>query len=842
MLRNKIFYLVSGVILITACNKNRLLVETKELNQNWEFRQNECDVWNRATVPGCVHTDLISAGIINDPFFRLNEDSVQWVGKKDWVYRTTFNIDEPDLCNQAINLVFEGLDTHASVTLNGEEILNADNMFLKWEVPVKKYLKTGTNKIEIYFKSAEGYNTEKASEIQYKLPEDERVHSRKAPYQFGWDWGPRLITAGIWRPVYLQLWNNSRIDNIFFSAKNISTEKAVYNAQIEIEALQSGSAEIVLSATEKNIKTRRKKVELKEGLNTMNMEFDIVNPELWWPNGMGKPNLYNINISLFTQGGFHTLNEKIGVRTIELKQIDDEQGKSFEFHVNGIPVFSKGANYIPLESFPSRLTAHDYKNAINDAVKANFNMLRVWGGGIYENKIFYNLCDENGIMVWQDFMFACAMYPGDEPFLNNVKKEITHNVKRLRNHPSLVLWCGNNEIRNGWYDWGWQKSLGYSAKDSLEVWGNYEKIFHKIIPDVLAKEDPTRQYWPSSPLYGWGHKESTTTGDNHYWGVWWGKEPFEMYQKKVSRFMSEFGFQSFPSWETILTFTNPEDRHLWSPVMRKHQKHPTGNETINEYLKRWYPEPKDFESYVYVSQVLQAEGVLIGIAAHRQAMPYSMGTLYWQFNDCWPAASWSSRDYYGNWKAMHYYARKAYSNLFISSKEENGNLNIYITSDLTEISNNQIVITLYDFNGIEIYSFKNDIEVKPGSQIVFKRNIESITGNQSLKNCVVKTELLNNKKIIADNYFYFDKVRNLDLKPVNIKTNVLKTENGYEVTFSSDYLAKSVFVSLPGITGWWSDNFFDIIPGNFKKVHFETGGEISDITDRIKIISMADAF
>lgn len=818
------------------------MIQKRELHQNWEFRQSDKQEWMPAHVPGCVHTDLMAAGIIEDPFYRSNEDSVQWISKKDWVYRTTFTLSAEELRIPGIDLVFEGLDTHASVTINGIEILKASNMFRTWEVPVKNILKAGQNTIEIYFRSPEDYNLEKAAELSYVLPEDERVHSRKAPYHFGWDWGPRLITSGIWRPVYLQFWNETRIENLFIYAQSVSTQKAVYNAQIEIKAINAGKARIDLSSPDKKFNTRKKNIDLKEGLNTFTLDFEIDHPELWWPNGMGNPSLYNINIELTTNKGTQNQTARFGVRTIELVQTPDEHGSSFEFHVNGIPVFAKGANYIPLESFLTRLTENDYKKAIDDAVKANYNMLRVWGGGIYEDQLFYNLCDENGIMVWQDFMFACAMYPGDEPFLENVRHEVTENVRRLRNHTSIALWCGNNEIHNGWFDWGWQKALGYSPLDSIEVWSHYQKIFHQIIPNVLAQHDTTRQYWPSSPSYGWGHKESTTMGDNHYWGVWWGKEPFEMYRKKVSRFMSEFGFQSFPSWETIHKFTKPEDRNLWSSVMRTHQKHPTGNQTINEYLKRWYPEPKDFESYVYVSQILQAEGMMIGIAAHRQAMPYSMGTLYWQFNDCWPVASWSSRDYYGNWKAMHYYMRKAYANLFLSPVEESAEFKLYLVSDLPETSKGELILTLFNFDGTVIKTSKHSVEIKPNSQLVYQKSIDQILDGHSPGHCVLKAELTQNGNIVADNHHFFEQPRKLNLKPVNMIRSVIKSDKGYKVTLSVDYLARHVYLNIENTHGWWSDNFFDLIPGNSKTVFFETSEDINDFENKLKVTSLIDAF
>ncbi|WP_026473621.1 beta-mannosidase [Alkaliflexus imshenetskii] len=841
---SRYFFLFSAIALtlLTGCSKQQLLTETRELHSNWEFRQADKTVWLPASVPGCVHTDLMAAGLIDDPFFRSNEDSVQWIGEKDWVYRSSFNISRADLATPRIDLVFEGLDTHAKVKLNGQAILAADNMFRTWTTEVKELLTEGENSLEIHFRSPQQYNEEKAAELSYVLPEDERVHSRKAQYQFGWDWGPKLVTSGIWRPVYLQLHKGPHMRDLFVRAQEITNAKATYLASLEVDAIESGKAIVTISSPTNKFKKETKTIHLNKGNNEVALQFAINNPELWWPNGMGNQPLYDVDITLKSNQGTQTIRKRIGVRTIELVQTPDQYGSSFEFHVNGIPFFAKGANFIPLESFPSRLTYKDYEDAIVDAVKANYNMLRIWGGGIYEDDAFYDLCDEHGILVWQDFMFACAMYPGDEPFLNNVREEVMQVVKKLRNHTSIALWCGNNEIQNGWFDWGWQNKFGYSAQDSLEVWGHYEKVFHEIIPQILEKEDPTRQYWPSSPSYGWGHKEATTMGDNHYWGVWWGKEPFEMYRKRVSRFMSEFGFQSFPDWSTIKTFTLPEDRHLWSSVMRTHQKHPIGNETIDEYMKRWYPEPKDFESYVYVSQILQAEGMMIGIAAHRQAMPYSMGTLYWQFNDCWPVASWSSRDYYGNWKAMHYYVRKAFDNLFLSPLEENGQLSLFLISDLTESSAAEMKISLFDFEGNRLKEIVKPIEIKTNSHLVFESPVKELLAGASAKSSVMKAELMQNGSLLADCHHFFDLPKNLALKPVVVEAKTEKSAKGYEVTVSADYLARHVLLSVDGVSGWWSNNYFDLIPGESQTVTFETNESIADFEKRLRIVSLADAF
>lgn len=846
--KQKLSYLLIVVcmaVMTFGCQKQntRLLVHKEYIHQGWSFVQADKSEKMPAEVPGVVHTDLLNNGIIGDPFYRSNEKELQWINEKDWIYETYFHINVNQRTADQLNLVFEGLDTHAKVYVNDQEVLRADNMFRTWRVNIKDLVKEGENHLKVYFRSPESYNKEQAEKLAYSLPEDERVHSRKAPYHFGWDWGPKFLTAGIWRPVYIESYSTAKINNVFLVQQELNEKKAVVKAEVNLNATKKGKATIKVSSLDNSFKSVELSVELQEGVQSKNLEFEIDNPKLWWSYGLGDAHLYPVSIELMTVNGTDKIEERIGLRTVELVQQDDEFGRSFFFRLNGVPVFAKGANYIPSESFLTRVDDAIYERTIKDAVKANFNMLRVWGGGIYENKKFYDLCDENGIMVWQDFMFACAMYPGDEAFMTTVREEAVQNVERLRNHPSIVLWCGNNEIYNGWQDWGWQKSRGYSSQDSAKIYNDYDRLFHKLLPEVLAEKDPTRAYWPSSPSYGWGHKESTTTGDNHYWGVWWGKEPFEMYKKKVSRFMSEFGFQSFPDMNTINSFSKPEDHDLASDVMRTHQKHPIGNQTIEEYMLRDYRQPKDFESFVYVSQVLQAEGMMTGIAAHRQAMPYSMGTLYWQFNDCWPVVSWASVDYYGRWKAMHYYVRKAYDNLFLSTDQVNDQLNIYLVSDLLKDTSGELKLTLIDFTGKVLNEASIDVTTKGNiSTKIYNEKISHILKGADRKSVVLKIELMYGDKVLADNLHYFTKPKHLKLAKPTINTKVEKAAKGYIVTLKSNQLAKNIYLNTNDVKGWWSNNYFDLLPNRDVVVYFETTDTGSDLATQLSIQSLVDSY
>lgn len=542
------------------------------LKNGWQFRQEKTVKWNAATVPGEVHTDLLNNKLIPDPFFRDNEKKLQWIEKKNWEYKTSFQVTPEALKKKNAALVFDGLDTYATVYLNGKQILKANNMFRQWRVDVKKYLNPGTNKLVVVFLSAQNVVDLLAKkDLPFVIPDNPRLYVRKAQYHFGWDWGPKFTTCGIWKEVRLET-------------------------------------------------------------------FDEKTPE--------KPYVLN--------------------RKIELVQQPDSLGKSFYFKIDDKPVYMKGANYIPSDAFLSRVTKKDYEKIVLSAKDANMNMLRVWGGGIYEDDYFYDLCDKYGINVWQDFMFAGTMVPGDKAFFDNVKEEVQYQVKRLRHHPSIVLWCGNNESDEAFKNWGWQKSMNMSKQDSTRLWKDYVRLFQDSIPKWVKEVDDKRPYISSSPLFGWGRKQSITEGDSHYWGTWWGLEDIEVVKNKTGRFVSEYGMQAMPNYSSIEKFTLPEDRHLFSDVLKAHQKAGNGFTKLNSYLNRYFIDSTKVknmkvEDYSYLTQCLQYYSLKNIIGIHRSKAPYNMGTLVWQLNDCWPVASWSVTDYYNRQpKAAWYAMREAY--------------------------------------------------------------------------------------------------------------------------------------------------------------------------------------
>lgn len=506
-----------GVLLFALVHFSVVAQKTTiELHSNWNFKEVGTSKWFPASVPGEIHTDLLNNKQIEDPYFGTNEEKLQWIEKKDWEYSTTFTVTSVLLKKKNINLVFDGLDTFATVYLNGQEILVANNMFRQWKVEVKNSLRLGENTLRVVFESAQNKADAMAkNDLPFVIPDNPRAYIRKAQFHFGWDWGPKFTTCGIWKAVRLEA-------------------------------------------------------------------FDVLPIE--------KPYVLD--------------------RKIELVQEEDKHGKSFYFKIDGKPVYMKGANYIPSDAFQSRVTKKEYEKVIKMAKEANMNMLRVWGGGIYEDDYFYDLCDKNGINVWQDFMFAGTMVPGDKDFFDNVREEVKYQVKRLRHHPSIVAWCGNNEIDEAFHHWGWQKSFTISKKDSTKLWHDYVRLFQDSIPKWVKEVDGKRPYISTSPVYGWGNEKSITHGDSHYWGTWWGLQDLEITEQKTGRFVSEYGMQAMPNYNTIEKITAPQDRFLYSDVIKSHQKAGKGFEKLNSYLNRYFIDSTqikkmNIKDYTYLTQCLQ---------------------------------------------------------------------------------------------------------------------------------------------------------------------------------------------------------------------------------------------
>lgn len=798
------------IFICFSCQPKHDIPQTMELNSGWQFKKVGDTIWQSATVPGNVHSDLRDHNLIEDPFIGDNEKDVQWISETDWEYKTTFLLDELTLQKKNIELNFEGLDTYASVYLNDSLILKANNAFREWKVDVKPLLKP-ENELRLVFESTSKYEVVEKAKLAYELPEGNRIFTRKAQFQYGWDWGPKLNTIGIWRPIKLIAWTDFKIDEL--DIQQVTLNDSIADLTIEIGTLSNVELDKKLTYevyVNQRLKSRSNYV--FKGYSWVE-KIQIENPKRWWPHNLGEPYLYAIKVIVKDQNKIlDSISIKKGLRTIELVTAKDSSGESFYFKVNDVPVYAKGANYIPQHSLQNKVTNGDYEKLVNDVVDANMNMLRVWGGGIYENDIFYDLCDEKGILVWQDFMFACAMYPGDKDFLENVKQEAIGNIKRLRHHASIALWCGNNENSEGWRRWGWQADRSEEEKE--EIWANYLKLFDSILPNTVASLTDTN-YWETSPKYGRGNPKYKSEGDAHDWWIWHDGYPFEHLEKNVPRFMSEFGFQSFPSYEAIRYINQNDSIDIASEGFKNHQKHTRGFQIIDDYMKRDFPVPNGSEDYVYMSQLLQAYGITKGIEAQRRAKPYNMGTLFWQLNDCWPAVSWSSIDYFGNWKALQYKAKRSFENVLMSSTVENNILKTWVINDDLESKKGLLSMQLIDFKGNVIWQDSKAIKVNSNSSAIkFQLDLGTIQFNKHESVLVLRFKN-------ETSYFYFVKPKNLELNQEDIQKQITPTKGGFNIELSSKILQKDVFL-FSKAKGHFSDNFFDLLPNETITIHFKT--------------------
>ena len=664
----KSIFLGFFIIVFCSCSRNdcNQSYEVIELNEGWSFSELGENDFRSATVPGSVHMDLLANEIIDNPFFERNELNLQWIEKKNWIYKTKILIDDPHLFKKNLMLRFNGLDTYAKVYLNNSLILSANNMFRSWEIEIQDLIQLGENELKLVFTSPLNENEQLVNEYPYALPSGNEPSyiatktgnfTRKAAYQFGWDWGPRFVTMGIWKPIELISWSDAKIEDAYTITKNINKGVASLETNITLEVKTPGNYRI-------RIDTFEILKHYDKGIHNLKHQFKIFNPKLWWANNMGEPYLYEETISLIRkEEKIHEKKNSFGVRTIEFINEPDSIGTSFYFKLNDSTIFIKGANYIPQDVFLSRVSIEKYQQLIIAAKEANFNMIRVWGGGIYERDIFYELCDKFGILVWQDFMFSGSLYPNEIEFKKNIKEEVRENIIRLRRHPCIAIWCGNNEIEVAWENWGWQKQFGYTNSDSITIWKNYFDIFRKLIPEQISELDPLRSYIPTSPLSNWGEKENFNHSSMHYWGVWHGKEPFENFENNIGRFMVEYGFQSFPKLSSLKMVMNDSSLYLESLAMKHRQKSYIGNQLIQSHINQYFPNPKNFNEFIILSQKTQAIGLEMAINSHMNKSPHCMGTLFWQFNDCWPGPSWSVIDYYGNKKDAYLSVKNAFKSI-----------------------------------------------------------------------------------------------------------------------------------------------------------------------------------
>lgn len=811
-----------------------------DLNGEWEFKvcsesfipdelKRKLFNWQVAFVPGVVHLDLLRSGLIPDPFFETNENLVQWVDKVDWVYRKRFTVDFDFSDFHSVKLTFEGLDTVGTVKLNGLEIGSFENMFISYSFDVKGNLNQGENEVEVVFKAPTFVAKELENKYGRLLVElaSHRVYLRKAQYSFGWDWGPILTTSGIWKPVYIEFLKFARIKNVWFKTVSISSSKADIFTEIEIEKFTGDDIDLVLTVLSEGEKIYERKFVQKGGDRVRGHRFEIYEPRLWFPSGYGEQALYNAVVEIFKGGELiDRVEKKFGIRTVRLIQEKDEDGESFIFEVNGEKIFCKGANWIPADSFLPRVRKDDYDKLLEMAKEANLNMLRVWGGGIYEDDYFYEKCDELGIMIWQDFMFACASYPEFQEFIENVKNEAIQVVKCLRNHPSIVIWCGNNEN-----EWIWVDKTGKSPDEMPGA-----SIFNEILPSVCDSYDGTRPYWRSSP-WGKNYPNSETDGNHHQWKVWSGWLDYKNYEFVKARFITEFGFQSPPHVKTLNEVIKPENRDFNSPSIHHRNKQVEGIERLFRFLIAHHKVVSDFEELIYRMQLNQAEAIKFAVENWRVRKFKTSGTIFWQWNDPWPVISWSAIDYKRRPKALYFFAKKFFSPVLLVIKKVEDRAQIFIVNDLLNpISCGVIIKTMTTRGEVKFFS-KFNASVR-GNDVALALDVPlSELKVEDFKTDYIYAKLEVDGSVIAENSLYLTEPKFLKLKNPGLRYKLIKSdEETLTLRITSSGLAKSVFINFEnGDDIWLSDNFFDVHPSATVEIKVKSNKSVAELLRSLRI-------
>lgn len=778
---------------------------TKTLNGDWLFKQCDEEKWLGATVPGCNFLDLMDNGIIEDPFIGLNEHKVSWVGEKDFEYKRTFFIDEGELESDEVLLCAKALDTVCDVFINGKKAFSEDNCFVEHRYDIKSLLKLGENEIRICFHSPVNYVKEKYKACHTPINSNGQngiVHIRKPQCHFGWDWGPVLPLSGITDDIYLDFVKGARLDSFVVNADYVD-EKGIVDVKTEYKAFLDTECEITLLSPSGE---EQKQI-------GANAHFVIDDPELWWTYDLSDKKeqpLYTVSIKLVSNGVTACeKSKKIGIRHLELNTELDGYGKNFQFRLNGVPVFAKGANYIPPDSFITRFTKDKLDYLLDAFQFSNMNVLRVWGGGYYASDDIYDECDKRGIMIWQDFMFACQAYPFfDDDFLINVKREIAYNTERICSHPSLALWCGNNEIEDMHMAWvNMPKYISWT-----------EKFFYHILENEIRKLDTHTSFTPGSPI-GKSHNEGVfadNVGDTHLWGVWHGLKPMDYYRRRMTRFCSEFGFESLPDMNAIRIFAESKDYDLNSKVFLSHQKCMNGNDKMVYYIAGRFDLPKHFRDYVYLSQVTQLECIADATEHWRRNKGRCNGSMYWQFNDCWGVCSWSSIDYYGNYKALQYGAKHFNEPLTVSFEDSKNGVKVFVLNDYREKQSVRLEISLFDFERGIVKTVEHNID-KLEMRTSFDVPDEWLNSCDKRRNGLVAT-LYKNGEIVSRKTLLLDKEKKLALPKAKLKTRIEVCGSDLTLKIKSDSFARLVKAECSSTHLPFSDNFFDLLPNEEKTI------------------------
>jgi len=845
------------------------------LEASWRFRQAASSDqrghdagaadWRPATVPGSVHTDLFAAHVIPDPYVGAAEAGLQWIGLADWEYDGRFDVDAGTLRRRHAALVLEGLDTFADVSLNGHPLLHADNAHRTWRVPVDGLLRATGNTLRIVFHSPIRQLLPQVQAMPHKIagnypspygdePADAMVGNfvRKPAYHFGWDWGPRYVTAGIWRPVRLESWDGLRIDDFVVQTRSLDARRAELDLQLSVDSDEAQQARVevdVIDPDGRRVDTLQRDVALKAGGNALSLPGVLEQPRRWWPAGYGEQARYRFLARLIDAHGQVLRSERrTGLRTVELRREQDlVGGQGFAFVINGVPVFAKGANVIPFEAFPARVTRERLRHDLQAARDANMNMLRNWGGGYYESDDFFDIADELGLMVWQDFMFGGGMQPGYDPaFRANVVAEARDNVRRLRHHPSIVLWNGNNEEETAWKDWGHGRGLGAADPAfAAKVWQGYVDLFGNDLRKVVAEDGLGVPYWSSSPSNDLDSRANDSRrGDKHYWDVWGGPAlPVTGYLHETPRFMSEYGLQAWPRQSTVDAFARRDEQQVDAPVIQAHQKFMAGkgNERLLHYIGMEYGTPRSFADFIYLGQVVQAEGIELAALHHRASRPYTMGSLYWQLNDVWPGASWSSIDYFGNWKALHFHARRFFADVAVAALRDEGSTRLSLLNDGREALPAQWRVRVLDVGGRRLHEQSQAVSVPAMSAL----EVQDFADAQLLhgadpRRSVAVFELLRDGKVLARRLVHFVPAREQALAAGQLQGGLRAEGDHFRLSLQARGLVRAVWIDFGDVAANVEDNAFDLLPGETRALVVRSGADLPTLRAALHLQTLGD--
>lgn len=865
------FRLWQAALLLALCGLVGI-ASAAPLRAQWSFRllpgdaqlqaHPGLDAWRPAQVPGSVHTDLLAAGVIGDPYVGAAEAGLQWIGLADWEYRVRFDVDAETLARPHAELRFDGLDTFAEVSLNGAPLLDADNAHRTWRARVDGRLRAQGNELRIVFRSPIRTLLPRVQAMPHRIagnypspygdePADAMVGNfvRKPAYHFGWDWGPRYVTAGVWRDVHLESWNARRITDLAVRTDALDAQRAALTVQLQVENAAAGKARVAVEVFDpdgKRVARSERRMALQPGDNALQLPVQIAQPRRWWPVGYGAQDRYRVHA---TVEGARDASLRTGLRTVELRRNEDaDGGQGFAFVINGVPVFAKGANVIPFDMFPARVTRERLRRDLQAARDANMNMLRNWGGGYYESDDFFDIADELGLLVWQDFMFGGGMQPGFDPaFRASVVAEARDNIRRLRHHPSLVLWCGNNEEETAWKDWGHGKALTVADPAfAATVWQGYVELFDNDLRKVVAEEGLGVPYWSSSPSNDLDAKANDSRrGDKHYWDVWGGPAlPPTAYLRETPRFMSEYGLQAWPQLSTVDAFAARDEQRIAGPVIRAHQKFMAGkgNERLLLYIERDYGTPRSFPDFIYLGQVMQAEGIELAALHHRASRPYTMGSLYWQLNDVWPGASWSSLDYFGHWKALHFHARRFFAGVAVAAlRDDDGVTRFSLLNDGRNAVTAQWRVRVMDVDGREFATQQETVTLSPMGVTDVARFVDAdLLQGHDPKRSVAAFELLQGDAVLARRLVHFVPAKDQALAAGQLQAE-LRAEGDHAVLrLHAGQLVRATWIAFDGLDAELEDNAFDLLPGETRELAVRSRAGLPALRAALRVQTLGD--